>query len=156
MSRHSFREKVVIVTGASSGIGRALALRLAGEGALLALAARNADRLRGIASECQKQGGTEIAVPTDVADEGQCKRLVEQTVARYGRIDMLVNNAGIGVVDSFDDLPDLRLFKQVMDVNFQGVVNCAYHALTCLKKTRGRIVNVSSLAGKIALPLNTS
>jgi short-subunit dehydrogenase len=133
-----------------------LALRLADEGAWLALAARNAQRLDSLAGECQQRGSKAIAVPTDVADESQCRALVQRTQETYGRIDMLVNNAGLAVVSKLEDLADLRLFKQVVDVNFHGTVHCTYHALPYLQETRGRIVNISSLAGMLAIPYNTS
>jgi len=152
----TFREKIVIVTGASSGIGKALALRLADEGAWLALAARNAQRLDSLAMECQQRGGQAIAIPTDVADESQCRTLIQRTQETYGRIDMVVNNAGIDVLSKLEDLPDLHLFKQVIDVNFYGTVYCTYYALPYLKETSGRIVNISSLGGMLAIPFNTS
>jgi short-subunit dehydrogenase len=152
----TLREKTVIVTGASSGIGNALALRLADEGAWLALAARNAQRLELAAVECQKRGGKAIAIPTDVADESRCRTLIHQTREMYGRIDMVVNNAGMDVISKLQDLPDLHLFKQVIDVNFYGTVYCTYYALPFLKETRGRIVNISSLGGMLAIPSNTS
>ena len=154
--QNKFREKSVIVTGASSGIGRALALRLADEGAWLALAARDTQRLGSLLEECQERGNRVIAIPTDVADESRCSALIRCTQEAYGRIDTLVNNAGIDVVSKLEDLPDLRLFKQVVDVNFYGTVHCSYHALPYLKETRGRIVNISSLGGMLAIPYNTS
>lgn len=150
-----FKEQVVIVTGASSGIGKALALRLADQGAYLALAARSADRLQALAEECVRRGGKAIPVPTDVSVEGQCQALVERTVEAFGRLDMLINDAGISMVGLLEELPDLHLFKQVVDVNFYGVVYCTYYALQHLKSSRGRIVNVSSLGGKLAVPYNT-
>jgi short-subunit dehydrogenase len=152
----TFREKTVIVTGASSGIGKALALRLTEKGAWLALAARNPQRLNALAIECQKHGGKAIAIPTDVADESQCRMLIQHTQETYGRIDMVVNNAGMDVVSKLEDLPDLHLFKQVIDVNFYGTVYCTYYALPYLKETSGRIVNISSLGGMLAIPFNTS
>ena len=151
-----FREKVVVVTGASSGIGRALALQLADEGAWLALAARNAQRLEALAIDCQQRGGKAMAVATDVADESQCQRLIQRTQDTYGRIDMLINNAGISVVSKLEDLPDLHLFKHVMDVNLYGTVYCTYYALRYLKETHGQIVNISSLGGFVGAPYNTS
>ena len=114
------------------------------------------DRLDDLARECSALGGEALAFPTDVADEAQCRRLVEQTAAAFGGVDMLVNNAGIGVGSALADLPDLRLFKQVIDVNFYGMVYCTYYALPWLKQARGRLVNISSLGGKMALPFNTS
>lgn len=151
-----FKNHVVIVTGASSGIGRALALRLADQGASLALAARSAERLAALAEECIQRGGKAVPVPTDVSEEEQCQELVERTVHEYGQLDILINNAGIGVASKLEDLPDLHLFKQVMEVNFYGMVYCTYHALPHLKTSQGRVVNVSSLGGKLAIPYNTS
>ncbi len=156
MAKDIFREKAVIVTGASSGIGKAVALQLADEGAWLALAARDARRIDELAMVCQQSGGKAIAIPTDVADEHQCRMLVQRTKETYGHIAMIINNAGIDVVSKLEDLPDLHLFKQVMDVNFYGTVYCTYYALPYLKETSGRIVNISSLGGVMAIPFNTS
>ena len=154
--RGSFRENAVVVTGASSGIGRALALRLAGEGAWLALAARDEKRLISLAQECRQRGGKAVPIPTDVSDESQCRALIHRTRETYGRIDTLVNNAGIDVVGKLEDLHDLNLFRQVIDVNFYGTVYCTFHALPFLKESCGRIVNISSLGGIQAIPYNTS
>jgi short-subunit dehydrogenase len=156
MTTNTFREKTVVVTGASSGIGKALTLQLADEGAWLALAAREVQRLNALVLECQQRGGKAIAIPTDVADESQCCTLIQRTRETYGRIDMLVNNAGMAVVSKLEDLPDLHHFKQVMDVNFYGMVYCTYYALPYIKEASGRIVNVSSLGGVMAIPFNTS
>ena len=156
MTTDTFREKTVVVTGASSGIGKALTLQLADEGAWLALAAREVQRLNALVMECQQRGGKAIAIPTDVADESQCCTLIQRTRETYGRIDMLVNNAGMAVVSKLEDLPDLHHFKQVMDVNFYGMVYCTYYALPYIKEASGRIVNVSSLGGVMAIPFNTS
>ena len=155
MKTTTFKNQIVIVTGASSGIGKALSLQLASEGAFLSLAARNADRLERLAKECHALGGKAIAVPTDVAQQEQCQALVEETVRQFGRIDMLLNNAGFSQAGRFDELPNLELFQRVMSVNFNGVVHCSYYALPYLKDTCGRIVNVSSLGGKLAIPYNT-
>jgi short-subunit dehydrogenase len=156
VTTNTFREKTVVVTGASSGIGKALTLQLADEGAWLALAAREVQRLDALVLECQQRGGKAIAIPTDVADESQCCTLIQRTRETYGRIDMLVNNAGMAVVSKLEDLPDLHHFKQVMDVNFYGMVYCTYYALPYIKEASGRIVNVSSLGGVMAIPFNTS
>ena len=156
MKTSSFQNHVVIVTGASSGIGKALALQLSKEGACLSLAARNPERLGNLAQECHDLGGQAIPVPTDVAEQAQCQRLIEATIQQFGRIDMLVNNAGFSLVGKFEQLPSLELFQQVMEVNFNGVVQCTYYALPYLKDTGGSIVNVSSLGGKLAIPYNTS
>lgn len=155
MKLAEFRDQVAIVTGASSGIGRALALQLAGQGSKLVIAARRAERLEHLAVECRSLGGDVLVVPTDVSDEVQCKRLIEKTLDVFGRLDMLINNAGIAASALFDEYSDLHLFKHTMDVNFYGSVYCTYFALPYLKKTRGRIVAVSSVGGKSAIPYNT-
>ena len=155
MKTDVFRDQVVIVTGASSGIGKALALKLAEQGAKVAIAARRLERLEQVAAECRALGGQALVVPTDVSDEAQCKALVEKTVAEFGRLDMLINDAGMAASALFDEFPDLRLFKYTVDVNFYGVVYCTYYALPHLKKTKGRIVAISSLGGKAAIPYNT-
>jgi short-subunit dehydrogenase len=155
-STQEYKDRVVIVTGASSGIGRALALRLAGQGACVVLAARCAERLEALAGECRQLGGHALAVPTDVACEPQCHRLIQRARETFGPLDMLVNNAGMAVGAALSDLPDLTLFNRVMAVNFMGVLHCSYYALPYLKETRGRLVNISSLGGKLAVPFNTS
>lgn len=155
-AQNSFRSSVVIITGASAGIGRALAMQLARQGAWLALAARRLDRLEQVAGECRSLGGKVIAIQTDVSEQRQCKNLVERTVEAYGRLDMLVNNAGLGVGSLFESLPDLHLFEHVMNVNFYGAVYCTYHALPHLIASRGRIVAISSVGGKAPIPYNTS
>ena len=155
MKRDEFRGQVAIVTGASSGIGQALALQLAGQGAKVVLAARRAELLEEIATACRQAGGEALAVPTDVADEAQCKTLVERAVAAFGRVDLLVNNAGLAVIARLEDYSDLDLFKHTMDVNFYGAVYCTYYALPHLIRSRGRIVAVSSLGGKAPAPYNS-
>lgn len=148
----AFRENVVVVTGASEGIGRELALQLAGQGAWLALAARDGAKLEAVAEACRARGGRAVAVPTDVADPAQCGRLIERTVAEYGRIDTLVNNAGISMWARFDEVTDLAPFEKMMQVNYFGCLYCTHAALPHLKRTRGRIVGVSSLTGRAGVP----
>jgi short-subunit dehydrogenase len=151
-----FHEKVAIITGASSGIGRAVALELAEQGARLTLAARDQTRLAQVADDCRNLGGQALPVATDVADENQVRALVEGTVDHFRRLDLLVNNAGIGLGGSLDELADLRLFERVMQVNFMGAVYSSFYALPYLKSTSGWIVNVSSLGGRFPLPRNTA
>ena len=156
MKADAFRDQVVIVTGASAGIGKALALQLAHQGARVDIAARRAERLEQIAADCRALGAEVLVVPTDVANEAQCRALVEKTVAAFGRLDMLINNAGLAVIARLEDYSDLSLFQHTMEVNFYGAVYCTYYALPHLKQTRGRIVAISSLGGKAALAYNTA
>jgi NAD(P)-dependent dehydrogenase (short-subunit alcohol dehydrogenase family) len=152
MPHSDFRDNVVILTGASSGIGKELALLFAGRGARLTLAARNEPALHAVAAECRARGGSALVVRTDVTDKVQCRRLIDQTVQAHGRIDTLVNNAGIGMWARVDQMQDPSAFERVMQVNYLGSAYCTYYALAYLKQTRGRIVAVSSLAGKTGVP----
>ena len=147
-----FAEKVVIVTGASSGIGQQLALQLARDGAHLALAARNVQKLEHVAKECHQQGARTLAVVTDVTKQIQCENLIKDTVEIFGRIDIVINNAGITMCARFDEIEDLAVMEQIMRVNYFGSLYCTYYALPYLKKTSGAIVGISSLTGKTGVP----
>jgi NAD(P)-dependent dehydrogenase (short-subunit alcohol dehydrogenase family) len=147
-----FKDKVVVITGGSSGIGRELAIRLAAQGAKLSLAARDIDRLEVVRTECEKRGGQAIAVPTDVGEQAQCESLMRKTVDAFGKIDILVNNAGVSMWAYFDEVTDLSIFEQIMRVNYFGSLYCTYYALPHLKASRGQIVAVSSLTGKNGVP----
>jgi short-subunit dehydrogenase len=155
MKKDAFRGQVAVVAGASAGIGKALALQLAHQGAKVAIAARRAERLEEVAADCRASGGEALVVPTDVTDEAQCKALVEKTVAAFGRLDTLIYSAGLAATALFDEFPDLKLFQYTMNVNFSGAVYCSYYAQPYLKQNKGRIVVISSLGGKVALPYNT-
>ncbi len=152
MKDSSLRENVTIITGASAGIGREVARQLAGQGAWLALAARDAARLEEVAAECRQRGGRAMGVKTDVAIESECRTLIEKTVNEYGRLDTLINNAGISMWTPFDQLQDLSILDTVMRVNYLGSAYLTFYALPYLKQTRGRLVAVSSLAGKNGVP----
>jgi len=156
MKQNAFQDQVVIVTGASSGIGKSLAIQLAAQGAKVTIAARRADLLEDVVAECRSHRGDMLVIPTDVSDESQCKALVEKTVDACGRLDMLINNAGLAVLARLDDYSNLDLFKHTMNVNFYGAVYCTYYALPYLKKSSGRIVAVSSLGGKMPAPYNSA
>lgn len=150
-----FHEKAIIITGASSGIGKALALQLAAQGAWLVLASRDAKRLQVVATDCEAQGGLAQVVATDVSVEAECKNLIQQTVAAYGKLDGLVNNAGLTMVANFADVNDLNMMQKIMAVNYYGSVYCTHYALPYLKKTKGLLVGVASLTGKTGVPTRT-
>lgn len=144
--------KVVIITGASSGIGKALATEFASRGANLVLAARQYVTLCEIAQSLQHQYGIKaIAVECDVAIETDCAHLIKQAIATFGKIDVLINNAGISMRALFNDV-DVRVLHQLMDVNFWGTVYCTKYAMPEILKTKGSIVGVSSIAGYKGLP----
>jgi len=147
------KNKVVIITGASSGIGKALAVEFASRGAKLVLGARRSDRLE----ELEKGiPGTEIlSVKTDVSVEEDCRSLIKQAVSRFGRIDVLINNAGISMRANFEEM-DLEVMHRVMDVNFYGTVYCTKFALPYLLQSKGSLVGVISIAGHVGLPGRTA
>jgi len=152
MSNSYFNDKVVVITGASSGIGRELAYRLAERGAKLSLAAREVEALNAVKAECEKRGGQAIAVPTDVGEQAQCESLMRKTVEAFEGIDILVNNAGVSMWAYFEEVTDLSIFEQIMRINYLGSVYCTHYALPHLKVSRGQIVGVSSLTGKNGVP----
>jgi short-subunit dehydrogenase len=152
MSDAPFRQNVVLLTGASRGLGEQLAYRLAEQGAWLALAARSGEALERVAATCRARGGRALAIPSDLIDEAQCRRLVERTVAEYGRIDTLINNAGMGYPRRFEQLGNLESIRAEITLNYLGTVYCTYYALPYLKRTRGRIVGINSFGGLVGLP----
>jgi NAD(P)-dependent dehydrogenase (short-subunit alcohol dehydrogenase family) len=148
---HPLRDKVVLVTGASSGIGRAAALRMAGHGARIAVAARRAEALAETAREAERSGASALALPTDVADPEQCRRAVEATAGRFGRLDVLLCCAGVSMRSRLSG-SDLSAIEHVMRINFSGILHCTYYAIPHVKQSHGSLVAVSSLAGKRGLP----
>jgi short-subunit dehydrogenase len=149
MNKQAFFENVIIITGASSGIGKQLALMLAKQGAWLALSARTVEHLEEVSVKCRQLGGKAIIIPTDVAEKSQCQNLIERTFEQYGKIDTLINNAGFAISSRFEEYHDLSLYEKVIQVNFFGSVYCTYYALPYIKKSKGRIVAISSLLGKL-------
>jgi NADP-dependent 3-hydroxy acid dehydrogenase YdfG len=150
-----YRGKVIVVTGASQGIGRALCLELAPQKPRLVLAARDATALEAAASECRALGAEALVVETDVTEVEACRRLVERTVETFGGLDVLVNNAGIGLVARLDEVEDLAVYERLMRVNVLGSVYPTRFALPHLERSRGQIVAVSSLAGLTGVPMRT-
>jgi short-subunit dehydrogenase len=149
----TFANHVVLITGASAGIGKALALALAQQKARLVLAARGAERLEAVASECRALGAEAHAVPTDVASQQACRALVEQAVARFDKLDVLINNAGRAMWSRFDEVADLSVIEEVLRLNYLGCVYATYYALPHLKKSRGRLVAMASIAGLTGVPM---
>jgi NAD(P)-dependent dehydrogenase (short-subunit alcohol dehydrogenase family) len=151
MKTHPLSDKVALITGGSSGIGRATALRLAGFGSKIVVAARNPDALEQVVQETAGRGAEALAVPTDVTEAGQCQRAVESAVARFGRLDILLCSAGLSLRGYFagSDLPTL---ERVMRVNFIGTLYATHFALPYIKQTRGSLVALSSLTGLRGVP----
>lgn len=150
----TFKGKTVIVTGASSGIGKALAEHFAALGANVVLGARHEDRLQRIVDGIAACGGSAVYSVCDVTEEPDCKKLVDTAVERFGGVDVLICNAGISMRALFDDV-DLGVLHKLMDVNFWGCVNCTKYALPYIQQAHGSIVGVSSVAGIHGLPGRT-
>ncbi len=146
--------KVVIVTGASSGIGAALSEMYVKRGYHVVMAARNLEKLQAIAEKLENEKGSVFPVKTDVSKEVDCKDLIDKTIEKYGRIDILINNAGISMRAMFKDL-DLDVIRQLMDVNFWGTVYCTKYALPYVLEQKGSIVGVISIVGHVGLPART-
>jgi short-subunit dehydrogenase len=149
------KEKVVVITGASKGIGAELARQLAAKGAKLVLAARGLAGLEAVAEECRSLGAAVIAVRTDVAVERDCQAMVSGAHLAFGRIDVLVNNAGMTMWARFEEIADLAILERIMQVNYMGSVYCTRHALPWLRESGGLLVGISSLAGRTGVPTRT-
>ncbi|MFZ3324167.1 MAG: SDR family oxidoreductase [Usitatibacter sp.] len=149
------KDNVVAITGASKGIGAELARQLAAKGARLVLAARSENELEDVAAECRKRGANVVTIRADVAVERDCQALVAGAVLAFGRLDTLVNNAGATMWARFEDIHDMAILERIMQVNYMGAVYCTHHALPHLRASRGRIVGISSLAGKVGVPTRT-
>lgn len=153
MTRY-FKDKVIVITGASSGIGMAAAKTFFRYGAKLALAARSLDKMEALAIDLNDDGSRILCLKTDVSVEADCRRLIDETVRRFGKIDILINNAGISMRAPFKDAK-LDVLKRLMDVNFWGTVYCTKFALPEILKSNGSIVGVISTAGYAGLPGRT-
>ena len=154
----------IILTGASEGIGRALALALATAGAKVALAARDRDRLETLAQECRRRGGEALAVPTDISNAQDCEWLVQEAAKAFGGIDVVIHNAGITMWSRFDALTDLSIFETLLRVNYLGPVHLTAHALPLLRQSkgllvggfvRGSVIGSAPNSGIVVFPRNT-
>ncbi|MGQ0383460.1 MAG: SDR family oxidoreductase [Gammaproteobacteria bacterium] len=150
-----FEGKVVVLTGASEGIGRALALHLARGRTRLALSARNAERLNSLAEECRRLGAQALVVPGDASVRADCEALADATFRHYGAIDVLVLNAGATMWSRLDELEDVDLLERLVRLNYLGAAWLTRRALPALVAARGRIVAVASIAGLVGIPTRT-
>ena len=149
------KDKVIIITGASSGIGEACALEFSKKGAHLVLAARSEEKLKSLCDKINSNHGKAFFIVTDVSIELDCKKMVEFTIEKFGKIDVLVNNAGISMRAIFKNI-DLQIFEKIMKINFFGAVYCTKYALPYILNNQGSVVGVSSIAGHKGLPGRTA
>jgi NAD(P)-dependent dehydrogenase (short-subunit alcohol dehydrogenase family) len=154
MARRSFAGRTVLVTGAASGLGRAIALRFAQAGARIAALDKDAAGVEGLRVEVENQGGQCHALTCDITDAAACAQAVAAAVHRFGSLDVLVNNAGMSQRSGFA-VTDLAVIRRVMDVNFYGAVHCTKAALPHLLAAKGLLVAVSSVAGYTPLIART-
>ncbi|HTN47659.1 MAG TPA: SDR family oxidoreductase [Flavipsychrobacter sp.] len=147
---YDLKDKIMVITGASSGIGKALALEALARGAKVALCARSIGKLQ----EIFREGSTILLCKADVSKEEDCKTFIDKTLQKFGRIDVLINNAGISMRALFDEV-DLAVIKELMDINFWGAVYCAKYALPSVMEHKGVIASISSIAGYRGLPGRT-
>ena len=147
----NYTNKVVVITGATSGIGEACAAVFGAAGAKLVITGRNAQKLEATAAKLQAMNLTVLPILADAGSEADNKRMAEEALARFGRIDILINNAGISMRALLKDATT-EVIKKVMDINLMGVVFCTRYALASLIKSKGTIVGVSSIAGYRGLP----
>lgn len=148
------KNKVVIITGASSGIGLACAEKFGNMGAKIVMAARNEEKLNEAAAQLQQKNIEVLAVKCDVSKQEDCFQLINATIQKFNQIDVLINNAGISMRALFNDA-DIKVIEQVMNINFWGTVYCTKYALPYLLKSKGSVVGVSSIAGYVGLPART-
>lgn len=149
------QDKVVIITGATSGIGKACAEVFGREGAKIVFTGRNKERMDSVKASLDALGIEHTGFIMDVSDENENKRLIQETIDKYGRLDILINNAGISMRALFNE-SDLDVFKRVMDINFYGAVYATKYALPHILKSRGCIVGVSSINGHRGTPARSA
>jgi short-subunit dehydrogenase len=151
----TFKDNVTLITGASTGIGEELACRLAAQGAKLVLSARREAELERVAARVRSLGAEVTVVSADVAIAADCKQIIDTALARFGRIDTLVNNAGMTMWAKFADIQDVEMLARIMQVNYMGAVYCTHYALPHLIASKGRLVGIASLTGLVGVPTRT-
>mgnify|MGYP001109985541 FL=1 len=152
--KNTLENKVVVITGASSGIGEAMAFLYAAQGACVVLGARSTEKLQLIAGDIRAKGGRAAFCRVDVTDPAECRELIETAVRTFGGVNVLICNAGISMRALFDDV-ELDALHRLMEVTLWGKVNCCKYALPYLQASRGSIVGISSVAGLHGLPGRT-
>ena len=140
----NLKNKVFVITGASSGIGAELAMQLSKKGAYIICAARTKKKLDSVCSEINKNGDQSIAVQADITDKTQCDEMISVAIKKYNKIDALILNAGISMWARFDKIEDVDFFKDIMNTNYMGSVYCVHAALPFLKKSKGKIISCST------------
>lgn len=149
-------DQIIIITGASAGIGAATAVEAAKAGMHVVLAARRLDRLKAVAREVEQTGRQTLAIETDVADEAAVRRMVDQTVERFGRVDVMFANAGVGYLTGTETM-DRQRERQMWEVNYFGTMHCLRAVLPLMRQQRsGHLVITSSIVGRIGLPYHTA
>lgn len=151
-----FKNKIVLITGGSAGIGAATAEKFAQEGASIAVVGRNDVRLKEVAEICQKHGAQVLTIKADVSKNEEVDEIVKKTIENFGKLDILINNAGIFRVGGVRDDNFLEIFDEVMNINMRGTARITHHAVPYIIQTKGNIVNVSSIAGLNAKKPNTT
>lgn len=152
-AEREFRDNVVVITGASYGIGRELSVQLARLGAKLVLAARSQGKLEETARLCAGASGSQpTVVVADVRREGDCSRIIDRAAEAHGWVDTLIVNAGVSMDAPFEDIEDSAHFARILETNVLGAMYCTRFALPYLKRTKGRLVAMSSIAGKTGVP----
>ncbi|CAH2049021.1 unnamed protein product, partial [Iphiclides podalirius] len=145
----SFKDKVVVVTGSSSGIGASTAIEFAKEGAHVVIVGRNEAKLASVREKCEKYGNKPLVIKADVSNDADGKRIIVETIENFGRIDVLVNNAGTGEFVDITSENFMESYDQIINVNLRGVVYLTHQAIPHLIKSKGNIINLSSVAGMI-------
>ncbi|XP_045506015.1 3-oxoacyl-[acyl-carrier-protein] reductase FabG-like [Colias croceus] len=145
----SFKNKVVLVTGASSGIGAATAVEFTKEGAKVAIVGRNEERLQTVSDHCEKLGSKPLLIIADIANDDEAKRMIQKVIDGYGQLDVLVNNAGLAKYGSILDAKIVEAYDSIMNVNLRAQINITVLATPHLIKTKGNIVNISSVGGTL-------